>query len=262
MAQFEGTISEFTRFLGSYCRIKVMQITTKYKKGIGKCEECNSTTKQLEAAHIKGKERPLIISNILSQFIENDIVKVDLKEFQERFIEAHMPLESTIRILCTDCHRNYDKINAVQDYIPEAGSMEDEAVVQKLEASETKAIEKLIKETLNKSRAIAIVNERSGSRLSNSNTLFSNINSAVDVWWLEPYNEKFKPGFNFILNYPENRALFHFYLPPNTIEDPVLSFYQRNDSDYSKIYIPKSTSKFIDKKGFDFGKYLVREIKY
>jgi hypothetical protein len=99
MAQFEGSIKEFTKFIGAYARIKVMHIASKYKKDKGKCEECGLVTKSLDAAHITGKERPILISNILSQFIEDEIIKMDLNEFEERFIEAHLPIESTIRIL-------------------------------------------------------------------------------------------------------------------------------------------------------------------
>ena len=117
-------------------------------------------------------------------------------------------------------------------------------------------------ETLNKSQAIDIINQKSSSNLKNTNTIFSNINSAIDVWWLEPSNERFKTGFNFILNYPDSSKLFYFHLPSNTIDNPKKLFYQRTDSDYSKIYIPKSEFKFVDKKGFDFGKFLVGTINY
>src|SRR5450432_3628621 len=101
MAQFEGTIEEFMRFIGPHARIMVWNITQKHRKRLGKCEECSSTVK-LEAAHVKGKERPKIISYILSNFIENDIIKVNLQEFEDLFIKAHNPIEKTIKILCND----------------------------------------------------------------------------------------------------------------------------------------------------------------
>ena len=262
MAYFEGTIREFTTYLGSYCRIKVMYITKKYRKNLGRCEECGSATRQLEAAHVKGKERPLIISNILSQYIENDLIKVDLDEFQEKFVDAHFPIEDFIRILCSECHRAYDKINPIHEYIPTSENLKEEADLEKLEIKEIKTIEKLLMETIKKSQALDIINSKAGSNLTGGDTLFSNINSAVDVWWLEPLNDKFKTGFHFILNYPDSRSLFHFYVPPQKISNPKELFYQRNDSDYSKIYIPKSGTKFVDKKGVDFGKFLVETIKY
>lgn len=259
MPQFEGTVAEFTKFIGAYCRIKVMHIARKYKKETGKCQECESTSKQLEAAHIKGKERPLIISNILSQFIEKDIIKIDLNEFEERFVETHYPIESCIKILCTTCHRNYDKKVKVQEY---AGVTQEESPNEKVAIAESKVIEDLLRKTLNKSAAIDIINKNSGTTLNNTNTLFSNINSAIDVWWLEPSNDKFTVGFNFILNFPDTNTLYHFYMPPGIINKPEELFYQRNDSDYSKIYIPKSVNSFIDKKGFDFGKFLINIVKH
>ncbi len=73
MAKFEGTIKDFTKFIGSYARIKVMHIAARYKKQIGRCEECGSITKDLEAAHINGQERPILISNILSQFMPSGL---------------------------------------------------------------------------------------------------------------------------------------------------------------------------------------------
>jgi len=56
MAQFEGTIKEFTKFIGAYARIKVIHIASKYKKQIGRCEDCGISD-SLDTAHIKGKGR-------------------------------------------------------------------------------------------------------------------------------------------------------------------------------------------------------------
>lgn len=67
MPKFEGTIQEFTKFIGAYARNKVQSITRNYRREVGKCEgEHCTATSDLDAAHIKGKERPVIIANILS----------------------------------------------------------------------------------------------------------------------------------------------------------------------------------------------------
>lgn len=63
MAQCEGTIKEFTKFIGPYSRLKVAFIAAEHKKQIGKCEECGESS-ALDAAHIKGKGRALLIANI------------------------------------------------------------------------------------------------------------------------------------------------------------------------------------------------------
>ena len=77
MAQFEGTIKEFRKFLGPYARLKVAFIASKHKKLIGKCEDCGELN-GLDAAHVKGKGRALIIANILSEFIDENVIKIDL----------------------------------------------------------------------------------------------------------------------------------------------------------------------------------------
>ena len=69
MAQFEGTIKEFTKFIGPHARLKVAFLAAKYKKQIGKCEEC-SNVNSLDAAHIKGKGSYLINHFPVKQYIE------------------------------------------------------------------------------------------------------------------------------------------------------------------------------------------------
>jgi hypothetical protein len=53
-----------------------MHISRKHKRNIGKHEACGLVTKGVDSAHIKGKERPKIIANILSQFQENELYEL------------------------------------------------------------------------------------------------------------------------------------------------------------------------------------------
>lgn len=254
MAQFEGTIREFMRFIGPHARIMVWNITQKHRKLIGKCENCGSTT-QLEAAHIKGKERPLLISSVLSQFIEENIIRVDLNEFEERFIEAHLPIESTIRILCKECHSAYDK--------SQIG--ESKRLTKPNKESENEIIEKLVLTQMNKSKAMQIAYRNNLTALTNSNTIFSNIIVIHNDWWLQPHNDKFKHLLHIVLNDSRSNHLYIFQLPANTIKKPEEHFKQRNDkfrSNCSDIYIATSGIKFKEKNGFDFTEYLVRKIEY
>jgi hypothetical protein len=85
MAEFAGKIEEFMRFIGPHARIVVWNMTEKHRKQIAKCEECSSTNR-LEAAHVKGRERPKIISDILSNFLEDGIIKVNLLSVRGRTI--------------------------------------------------------------------------------------------------------------------------------------------------------------------------------
>ncbi len=62
-------------------------LAAKYKKQIGKCENCGNRN-SLDAAHIEGRSRSLLIANILSEFIEDDVIQIDLNEFEERFVKC------------------------------------------------------------------------------------------------------------------------------------------------------------------------------
>ena len=255
MAKFEGTIKEFTKFVGAYARLKVSFISAKYKKEKGTCEECG-VSNSLESAHIKGKGRAFIIANILSEFIEDDIIRIDLNEFEERFIDSHFPIESTIRILCRECHRKYDNENVeAKKNSTKKLSRNDESAL----------IESLIKNQMNKSKAMNIINEKNISSLINSNTIFSNVITRLDSWWLQPENDKFKNDLHIILNDYKASKFYIFKLFANTITNPANHFKQRNDkyrADCSDIYIPLSGIKFAEKNGFDFSTYLIEKINY
>lgn len=125
---------------------------------------------------------------------------------------------------------------------------------------------KIIKEKrMTKSEAINMAREKFLTSLDNSNTLFSNINAAQDVWWLEPSNIKFASDLYFVLNNEKTQTLYIFKLPANTIRNAGSYFHQRNDkvkTNASDIYISVSGIKFCDKKGFDFSKYRIDEIEY
>ncbi len=54
-----------------YARIKVMLLASKYKKQIGKCEDCGSITKGLEAPHVTGSERPTKVWTLASFLSKN-----------------------------------------------------------------------------------------------------------------------------------------------------------------------------------------------
>lgn len=253
MANFEGTIPEFIKFIGGYSRNKVQYITRKHKLKIKKCEECNSRTKKLDAAHIKENGRKKIISDILKNFYVNENVYIDLQEFENLFIEAHEPIESTIKILCKDCHLKYDNNKE---------NNENVELEIKTKLTEAEIIETLILNgEMNKNNAINLLNNK-GLNLDYKNTIFSNPNSKINVWWLEPHNDKFKNDINIVLNYPKTKTLYHFLIKSSEIQNPQTLFEQRNDREASKLLIEISEREFKDKKGFDLKKYLVNELNY
>ena len=263
MAIFAGTIQEFSKFIGAYARIKVMYIAARHKKQIGKCEHCGSLG-NLEAAHINGKERPLIISNILGEHFDGTQVKIDLNEFEDKFVAAHLPIENTIKILCKSCHREYDRKRKIHELGDETdqNAGKGSSPIQNQEAG---IIETLIFNTMNKNKALQIAYSHLKLPLNNGNTIFSNIVGSSPMWWLQPQNDKFQSDLFIILNHDSVNKLYFFKLPAGTIQKPGVYFKQRNDRyrrDCSDIYIPISGIKFVEKNGFDFTKYLLDRVKY
>ncbi|MEO6540668.1 MAG: hypothetical protein ABIN74_06755 [Ferruginibacter sp.] len=113
---------------------------------------------------------------------------------------------------------------------------------------------------MNKKDAINYINSKIGASLNNKNTIFSNPGSSLDLWWLEPNNEKFNEGFYFILNNTDIKKLMLFQIPKNTINKSV--FRQRKEKGVSQIIIPISNKEFIDRWGFNFAPFLQNEISY
>lgn len=149
MAKFIGTQEHFIKFIGGYARNKIQYITSKYRKDIGHCECCGSE-QNLQAAHIKGRDRLTIIAEILSEYSNEDIVEIDLLDFENRYIAEHEPVDKSIKILCRDCHFKYDS----KDFIDfnELGNIETEAIELKAKVKEclvTRKNKKLLIESWN-----------------------------------------------------------------------------------------------------------------
>ena len=248
MAEFTGTLKEFTSFIGGYTRNKVQYITRTHKKKIGKCEKCNSRTKKLDAAHLKGKERPLIIANILQNFSDNEEeYKVDLNSFEEQYLAAHNPIDNTIKVLCKKCHKEYDNLNKT---------------LKHKKSNEAEDIEDLIKTiSLSKKDSKLLLESNGYKEINNSNLVFSNINKSLNVFWLEPNNRKFNEDLYFVLNDSINKIMNIFFIPKDSIS-PKKEFDQRNDKESSKIIIENLKNKYLDKKGFDLGPFYKGSVNY
>jgi hypothetical protein len=117
MAVFVGTIEEFTRYVGPRVKNVVNAVTRDYRRDIGRCEcegcprhegPCPETV-NLESAHITGRERPVIIKDILKDHIHNAQININLEQFELAFEEKHYPLDEFIKVLCRKCHTEYDK---------------------------------------------------------------------------------------------------------------------------------------------------------
>lgn len=106
---FEGSFSLFNRFTGpTWCK-KVQQITKPLRKRASVCE-CCLQKRELDAAHKRHLDRLTIIKRILDDnyMISPDRYRVNLLEFEQKFVDAHKPFEDTFYFMCKSCHTKYD----------------------------------------------------------------------------------------------------------------------------------------------------------
>lgn len=113
MARFVGTVQEFHHFVGPRLRNVVQTATAKLRKQQGGvCQHCGQTA-ALESAHRHGKERRVLIENVLAKHEQQDgLIDCDLKHVEQALMEAHQPLEETFIFLCSPCHRAYDAVTS------------------------------------------------------------------------------------------------------------------------------------------------------
>lgn len=108
MASFIGTKRELRRYIGPRLRNLVQQFTRKHRVNVAACEHCCGSGEKLESAHVRGRDRNEIIDIIASKYTTNEIITIDLGEFEREFKAEHDPIEKSFLILCNPCHRKYD----------------------------------------------------------------------------------------------------------------------------------------------------------
>ena len=107
MPTFTGTSREFKRYVGPRLRNFVQMLTKKHKASVGACEHC-TVGEDLESAHVRGRDRNQIIDLLLTAISTENVVTVDLLQFEKNFKVEHDPIEKAILILCRQCHKKYD----------------------------------------------------------------------------------------------------------------------------------------------------------
>ncbi len=111
MAEMTCAIDEFHKFIGPRIRNSIQSLTKRKKEELGYiCQKCNRK-KELQAAHIKGRDRKSVIENVLKEYsIDGDDkrIRVDLDEVERRILNDHKPIEKYFRFLCATCHVEYD----------------------------------------------------------------------------------------------------------------------------------------------------------
>jgi hypothetical protein len=112
MAQFTGNIKDFERFIGPRLRnIVQTSIAKSYKIEVGKCQTVGCESKHsLEAAHVHGSDRQTLMRKAYKKYIKgNQLVNLDLVKFEDEFVGLHKKRDKVFKILCSDCHRKYDR---------------------------------------------------------------------------------------------------------------------------------------------------------
>lgn len=250
MAIFEGTVREFTDFIGPLTRNIVCNLSRKLKKNTSCKHDGCKKRKNLEAAHIKGKERTVLIADILSEYQlseDTNRYKVDLEDFKTRFIEAHTPINEVIIPLCKEHHLAYDNKYGIAREYPivlqlDEGSYTEEELT-KLEKNENKAIEKSIAST----PVGKIKNEVAAKlNLKTSQLAFSRISESNDLWNFDIKKSKFKQDFAFIF-YDQNSKEYKIGLvKANALK---VSVFPKKDKETIRFFVSKD---YKDKTGFEF----------
>ncbi|WP_312752122.1 hypothetical protein [Epilithonimonas hominis] len=119
MATFEGTFEEFYKFLGP----RTSDLVTKYARSKRKeqksCNQfdgekrCGKYTR-LDAAHLCGRERSVLIKEILDEFAtkkEGGVYEMGLADFEIKFGDKHNDFFNVIEFMCRKHHKAYDAKN-------------------------------------------------------------------------------------------------------------------------------------------------------
>ncbi len=259
MATFEGTSDEFLNFIGPLARNIVCELSRKHKKKTTcRHEGCNKR-KPLDAAHIKGKERVLIIAEILKSYQkddEEDMFVVDLNKFESEYIDAHTPIEDIILPMCRKHHKEYDRKENILSEYPivltdfDSEEEEDTYTEEELIAFEKSDI-KLLKETIQDSNQKAIKSKiQDKYNLEKSQIAFSRISEANGLWNFDVNKMKFENDFAFIF-YDQNKKDYKVALiEANTMK--ISNFAEKNPKT-ARFLIDKD---FKDRSGFSFKEYL------
>ena len=250
MSYFKGSFEEFYKIINPLTRNLVANMSRKAKQHTT-CSTpgCNKRT-GLEAAHLAGKSRPTITADIVCKMIgkkdlDNGIIEIDLDVFLQKFIEEHTPLEKSIKILCKECHKKYDKENNV-DFNEATDEDFKEAVLS----------------TMKKEDIRALVAKEVKDFSFNDSCFFANVNKTKPVWWVEPNKDKFSNSW-LLLNNTEKREVHLFKIDTKLSTEKLNTRDDKNNQYRLEILTEKAPNSFKDRfSGIDFKEFYVQTVKY
>lgn len=264
MAVFEGTLENFYTFLGPRTSNIVTEISRSYRNGKS-CRQITETGKAcgkwryLDAAHLKGRERKILIKEVLEEHavkLEDDYYKIGMEQFEQAFRDKHLDFFNVIEFMCRKHHMAYDIKNKIafneDDYPVEKTTSEnvidvDFGIETLREISPSKP--GLIVEQLQALIANIVKKDVCNQyNLRNSQVTFSR---KLDSFWnFDVRKKKFDTDFAFIFYDQANRIYKVALIEPNTIS--VESFPEK-EKETIRFRVDDT---FKDKSGFDFKRYL------
>ncbi|MFV0155281.1 hypothetical protein ACTS9U_03875 [Empedobacter falsenii] len=263
MAFIEGTLDEIYKFLGPRTSDIVTQLARPHRKNkygnrisCGEKNNDSSICKQytgLHAAHQKGRERKVLIQEILEDFgekISDTTYKIDLNLFEEEFKNKHENFHKVIKFMCPKHHKNYDsKDNSIL-------LITDEELDELIEFTDTLDQENLsidIVKDLLKSVNPTDLKKEIGRRfnLNPSQISFSNISKESQKWNFDIDEEKFNDDFIFIFIDKNKESYKLALIKANTLD---LSIFPIKGFDKKRFVVEQN---YIDKTGFDFNQFII-----
>lgn len=136
MAVFTGTAKEFYEFIGPRTSDLVTKIARPHRKKKS-CREIKEDNKPcgkwryLDAAHLKGRERIILIQEILDdkgKKVDNVTYEINLQEFEKAFVQKHDSFFDVVNFMCRQHHKSYDTKNKIKTDENDLVAMEGEAM--------------------------------------------------------------------------------------------------------------------------------------
>lgn len=257
MATFKGNLEEFVKYIGPLSRNIVCNLSRKYKKHkTCQHEGCNKT-KPLEAAHIKGNERPKIIADILIDFqMEDNLFIIDLEAFQSKFIDAHTPIGDAIILLCRQHHLEYDRVNNIPSEYPViVDQFEDENGIEQYSVEEMMKLENVEIAAIGNNligAPISQIKEEVSKRFSinKSQICFARV-STNGLWNFDVKIHRFTNELYFVFYNQNKQSYAVAQIGANSMDITNLPL---KDADTIRLFID---SEYNDRSAFSFREYIL-----
>tara|TARA_B100000575_G_C23076870_1_gene620320 strand:+ start:314 stop:1096 length:783 start_codon:yes stop_codon:yes gene_type:complete len=244
---YYGNLADFNKYIGPRLRNIIPPLTKKYKKAIGKCEHCSNSSIELQAAHRHSFNRKKIIKeNLETCKVDEEFYKVDLKEFENLYVESHKPISKVFIVLCDKCHRKYDNLNRKKPI--------------KIKSNLDKASIMKNKQRPNRKRVKNFIQLKSKTSVNLSKFNLSTITND-GRFWVEPKFDVTQSHWSLALINTNKKYLSFFIIPPNS--KVYNNLYKREDKGcYSLIFETNDMTFREDKSYQRFDQFLVGTFEY